>query len=87
MAALADATRSVLSAVLFGALAGAGALPFARGRSRPPSVAEELAKIKFLAAFAVGFRAAKTGAATGPPAPVPSENLQQGSAVLRTLHA
>src|SRR6516165_10021671 len=31
MAALADATGSVLSAVLFGALAGAGALPMARG--------------------------------------------------------
>ncbi len=34
MAALADATGSALSAVLFGALAGSGALPFPRARIR-----------------------------------------------------
>ena len=39
MAALADAAGSVISAVLFGALAGSGALPFAAPRSRRRSAA------------------------------------------------
>ncbi len=85
MAALADATQSVLSAVLFGALAGAGVLPFARGAFEAAIRRGGVGVKSSLAAFAAGFEAAKTGAATGPAAPVPSENLQQGSAVLRTL--
>ena len=84
MAALADATQSVLSAVLFGALAGAGALPFVRAAFEAAIRRGGVGVKSSLAAFAAGFEAAKAGAATGPPAPVPSENLT-GSAVLRTL--
>jgi indolepyruvate ferredoxin oxidoreductase, beta subunit len=63
MAALADATGSALSAVLFGALAGSAALPFQRQafevaiRRGPTGVNSSLA------AFASGFEAARAGEA------------------------
>ena len=76
---LAVGQGSVISASLFGALAGSGALPFARdafedairasGRSVEPS----------LRAFAAGFDAARNGAATPEPAPVQAVAVLQGS--------
>ena len=64
MAAIAEATGSVISAVLFGALAGAGVLPFPRqafeGAIRRGGVGIKAS----LAAFTAGFEAATAGAAT-----------------------
>src|SRR6266566_5075134 len=58
MAALADATGSVLSAVLFGALAGSGALPFARTAFEAAIRRGQVGVNSSLAAFAAGFEAA-----------------------------
>src|SRR5437588_7141434 len=64
MAALAEATGSVISAVLFGAIAGAGVLPFPRqafeGAIRRGGKGIQAS----LAAFTAGFEAATAGAAT-----------------------
>src|SRR6266404_5966812 len=58
MAALADATGSVLSAVLFGALAGSGTLPFARTAFEAAIRRGQVGVNSSLAAFAAGFEAA-----------------------------
>ena len=58
MAALADATGSVLSAVLFGALAGSGALPFPRTAFEAAIRRGQVGVNSSLAAFAAGFEAA-----------------------------
>ena len=55
MAAIAEATGSVISAVLFGALAGAGALPFPRLAFEARSGAAAWASRPSLAAFTAGF--------------------------------
>jgi indolepyruvate ferredoxin oxidoreductase, beta subunit len=68
MAALAEATGSVISAVLFGALAGSGALPFPRasfeGAIRRGGVGVKAS----LAAFTAGYEAAESGTPTVPKA-------------------
>jgi len=72
MAALAEATGSVISAVLFGAIAGAGVLPFPRqafeGAIRRGGKGIQAS----LAAFTAGFEATTAGAAT---VTTPSVNL------------
>ncbi|HEX5846556.1 MAG TPA: indolepyruvate oxidoreductase subunit beta family protein [Rhodoplanes sp.] len=60
MAALADATGSVLSAVLFGALAGSGALPFPRAAFEVAIRRGQVGVNSSLAAFGTGFDAAHT---------------------------
>ena len=59
MAALADATGSVVSAVLFGALAGAGALPFPRMAFEAAIRRGGVGVAGSLAAFAAGYEAAR----------------------------
>jgi indolepyruvate ferredoxin oxidoreductase, beta subunit len=61
MAAIADATRSVVSAVLFGALAGSGALPFQRGAFEAAIRRGGVGVAGSLAAFAAGCEAAREG--------------------------
>ncbi len=70
MAALAEATGSVLSAVLFGALAGSGALPFPRTAFEAAIRRGGVGVTGSLAAFGAGFEAARAGdAAIAAPAP------------------
>ncbi|HYZ44999.1 MAG TPA: indolepyruvate oxidoreductase subunit beta family protein [Xanthobacteraceae bacterium] len=69
MAALAEATGSVLSAVLFGALAGSGALPFPRPAFEAAIRRGQVGVERSLAAFAAGFETARAGEA---PLPVPA---------------
>jgi len=61
MAALADATGSVLSSVMFGALAGAGALPFPRQAFEAAIRRGGVGVNASLAAFGAGFEAASSG--------------------------
>src|SRR5436305_3383128 len=61
MAALADATGSLLSAVLFGALAGSDALPFPRMAFEAAIRRGQVGVERSLAAFAAGFEAAQSG--------------------------
>ena len=68
MAALADATGSVLSAVLFGALAGSAALPFPRTAFEAAIRRGQVGVERSLAAFAAGFEAAGAGEAVVPAA-------------------
>ena len=58
MEALADATGSALSAVLFGALAGSGALPFPRAAFEAAIRRGQVGVNSSLAAFGAGFEAA-----------------------------
>ena len=70
MAALADATGSVLSAVLFGALAGSGALPFPRTAFEAAIRRGKVGVTGSLAAFGAAFEAARAGETTvAAPAP------------------
>src|SRR5262245_25102030 len=81
MAALAEATGSVISAVLFGALAGAKALPFERPAYEAAVRRGGVGIQASLAAFTAGFEAATSGAtpakspesapAASPPAAAP----------------
>jgi indolepyruvate ferredoxin oxidoreductase, beta subunit len=79
MAALAEATGSVISAVLFGALAGSRALPFERAAYEAAIRRGGVGIQASLAAFTAGFEAATAGTApvkTTEPAPaaqVPAE--------------
>jgi indolepyruvate ferredoxin oxidoreductase beta subunit len=66
MAALADATGSVLSAVLFGALAGSDALPFPRPAFEAAIRRGRVGVEASLAAFAAGFEAAHSGETPAP---------------------
>ena len=61
MEALADATGSALSAVLFGALAGSGALPFPRTAFEAAIRRGQVGVNSSLAAFGAGFEAARAG--------------------------
>ena len=63
MAAIAEATGSVISAVLFGALAGSGALPFPRAAFEAAIRRGGVGVAASLAAFTAGFEAATSGAA------------------------
>ena len=64
MAALAEATGSVISAVLFGALAGAGVLPFPRQAFEGAIKRGGKGIQASLAAFTAGFEATTSGVAT-----------------------
>jgi indolepyruvate ferredoxin oxidoreductase, beta subunit len=64
MAALAEATGSVISAVLFGALAGAGVLPFPRQAFEGAIKRGGKGVQASLAAFTAGFEATTAGTAT-----------------------
>jgi indolepyruvate ferredoxin oxidoreductase beta subunit len=66
MAAIADATASVVSAVLFGALAGAGPLPIPRVAFEAAIRRGQVGVKSSLAAFAAGFEAARAGSAASP---------------------
>jgi indolepyruvate ferredoxin oxidoreductase beta subunit len=74
-AQLAEATGSVISAVLFGALAGSGALPLQRTAFEAAIRRGGVGVKESLAAFSAGFAAAEGGpgvvAAAGAPAAVP----------------
>jgi len=72
MAALAEATGSVISAVLFGALAGAGVLPFPRQAFESAIKRGGKGIQASLAAFTAGFEATTSGSA---PAKAPSAAL------------
>ena len=61
MAAIAEATGSVVSAVLFGALAGSGALPFPRPAFEAAIRRGQVGVDKSLMAFGAGFEAARAG--------------------------
>ena len=77
MAALADATGSVLSAVLFGALAGSSALPFPRAAFEAAIRRGQVGVNSSLAAFAAGFEAAH-GGQTAVPAAASLEGVARG---------
>lgn len=68
-AAIAEEHRSVISAALFGALAGSGALPFPRDRFEQAIRDAGKGVEPSLAAFAGGFDAATAALAPTPPAP------------------
>src|SRR5438046_1675326 len=68
MPALAEATGSVLSAVLFGALAGSAALPFPRMAFEAAIRRGQVGVERSLAAFAAGFEAAQSGGVAVPAA-------------------
>jgi indolepyruvate ferredoxin oxidoreductase beta subunit len=85
MAALAEATGSVISAVLFGALAGSGALPLPRAAFEAAIRRGGVGVNASLAAFAAGCEAARSGDA-GAAASTPSESDTQAmSAAVRKL--
>jgi indolepyruvate ferredoxin oxidoreductase beta subunit len=63
MAALADATASVVSAVLFGALAGTGILPIPRMAFETAIRRGQVGVAASLAAFGAGYEAARSDAA------------------------
>ena len=67
MAAIADATGSVISAVLFGALAGAGVLPFPRQAFEGAIKRGGVGIKASLAAFTAGFEATSAAAIAPPP--------------------
>src|SRR6266436_4985340 len=66
MEALADASASVISAVLFGALAGTGALPFPRPAFEAAIRRGQVGVNSSLGAFAAGFEAARSGETATP---------------------
>ena len=86
MAALADATGSALSAVLFGALAGSGALPFPRGAFEAAIRRGNVGVAASLAAFGAGYEAARTGDA-GVAASLATPARREPSAAIRDLLA
>ncbi len=69
MAGLAEATGSIISAVLFGALAGSGALPFQRTAFEAAVRRGGVGIKASLAAFAAGYEAAKGGTDPAPSIP------------------
>jgi indolepyruvate ferredoxin oxidoreductase, beta subunit len=85
MAALADATGSVLSAVLFGALAGSGALPFPRTAFEAAIRRGQVGVNSSLAAFAAGFEAAHSGEAAAPAAASLEGGARGASRAVRDL--
>lgn len=84
MAALAEATGSALSAVMLGALAGSGALPFPRAAFEAAIKRGGVGVTASLSAFAAGFEAAHGGL---PPTPAETALPASKSAALRPLLA
>lgn len=79
-AAMAEANRSVISATLFGALAGSGTLPFQRQQFESAVERSGIAVASSLKAFAAGFEAATSSEAaavepSGKAAPKPGPAL------------
>jgi indolepyruvate ferredoxin oxidoreductase, beta subunit len=85
MQALADATGSALSAVLFGALAGSGALPFSRPAFEAAIRRGQVGVNSSLAAFGAGFEAASTGEAALPLPATAGENRAEAPRAIRDL--
>src|SRR6266566_3196022 len=85
MAALADATGSVLSAVLFGALAGSGALPFPRPAFETAIRRGQVGVNSSLAAFAAGFEAAHSREAAVPAATALDRGARAAPPAIRDL--
>lgn len=77
MATLADSTGSAISAVLFGALAGSGALPFDRAAYEATIRAAGIGVEPSLRAFTAGFERTAAGAASATP-PVPPKPASAG---------
>jgi indolepyruvate ferredoxin oxidoreductase beta subunit len=69
MAAIADASGSVISAVLFGALAGSGTLPFPRSTYEATIRAAGVGVAPSLRAFAAGFDRTREELTSGPGEP------------------
>ena len=67
MAAVAEQHGSVIGAVLFGALAGTGALPFSRGQFEATIERSGVGVKSSLAAFAAAFEQVRRGAVDVPP--------------------
>lgn len=72
MAAIAEATASVMSAVMFGVLAGSGALPFPRPAYEAAIRRGGVGVTTSLAAFVAGYEAAQSGG----PAPAPPKAVE-----------
>jgi indolepyruvate ferredoxin oxidoreductase beta subunit len=85
MASLADATGSVLSAVLFGAFAGAGVLPLPRTAFEAAIHRGQVGVKSSLAAFAAGFEAARAGEAAAPAPLAPPEGLKDAPLPVQEL--
>ncbi len=85
MAALADAAGSVVSAVLFGALAGSGALPFPRAAFEAAIRRGAVGVASSLAAFGAGFEAAHAGEAMVPCSASTGEEARRTTTVPREL--
>lgn len=82
MAGLAEATGSVISAVLFGALAGSGALPFGRPDFEAAIRRGGVGVQASLAAFGAGLEASTSDKI--PPAPAPSARAAESEPGLET---
>jgi indolepyruvate ferredoxin oxidoreductase beta subunit len=78
MQALADANGSVISATLFGGLAGAAALPFARGEYEDAIRRAGVGVNSSLAAFAAGYEAAQSVPALAPVTPEVLDIIAEG---------
>src|SRR5713226_6190263 len=85
MAALADATGCLLSAVLFGALAGSGTLPFARTAFEAAIRRGQVGVNSSLAAFAAGFEAAHSREAAAAAAASLEGGARDASRAVRDL--
>lgn len=85
MAELAEQTGSAISAVLFGALAASGTLPFAREAYEETIRAAGVGVAGSLRAFAAGFDA--TTAASAPVMPPPATDLKVAPALTPIGHA
>jgi indolepyruvate ferredoxin oxidoreductase, beta subunit len=85
MDALADAAGSVVSAVLFGALAGSGALPFPRAAFEAAIRRGQVGVAKSLAAFGAGFEAAQAGETAMPASASSTEGEHHVAPALRAL--
>ena len=85
MAALADASASVVSAVLFGALAGSGALPFPRTAFEAAIRRGRVGVDRSLAAFGAGFEAARARPAAAATAAAVERAPYAASASIRAM--
>jgi indolepyruvate ferredoxin oxidoreductase, beta subunit len=85
MAALADAAGSVISAVLFGALAGSDALPFPRAAFEAAIRRGRVGVENSLAAFGAGFEAARAGETMVPSSASAGDDGRRVGPALRAL--
>jgi indolepyruvate ferredoxin oxidoreductase beta subunit len=85
MAGLAEASSSVISAVLFGALAGGNLLPFPRAAFEAAIERGGVGVAASLSAFRAGFEAAARGAPAAEAASAPTPATRQKSAPLAAL--